>query len=381
MIKRLLFVFAASLLAAIVLLLATGHGYIFTAIQRTYLQGEPTANINDHTAFRTREIAAGKTEPWPMRTPLQTLPDDLLEYEARLGGAAFLVIHEGAIIAEHYTEPYDARSLTNSFSVAKSVTALLLGIAIDEGLIESLEQPLVDWLPEFAADPLGQTATVRSLLTMTSGYRWDEHYYSPFSPTVQLLYGSDVESFLLARDFSDAPESRFYYSSASTQLLGLILTRAIQTKHPDMTLSAYLSERLWQPLGMNESGLWHLDNSGMELNYCCINTNARNFAKFGQLLLNRGRWGDQQLVSAAYVDQMTAAGPTPFYGYSVWMNNDANPGFVAMRGHLGQYVISVPEDNLVVVRLGEQLDASRPTLQRTLVEYVRFARGLISTGP
>jgi len=174
--------------------------------------------------------------------------------------------------------------------MAKTVTTLLIGIAIEEGYIRDLDQEIVDFLPEFKDDPIGKTATIRQLSLMNSGYEWDENYYTPFSPTVELYYGSDVENFVLNGSFSAEPGSFWEYSSASTQLLGIFLLRALQKPAAAMTLSEYLSEKIWKPMGMNDDALWHTDNQGMELTYCCLNTNARNYAKLGLLMLNKGRW-------------------------------------------------------------------------------------------
>ena len=129
---------------------------------------------------------------------------------------------------------------------------------------------------------------------MTSGYDWEEDYYSPFSPTVELLYGDDVSEFVLGGHFSKPEGAEYYYSSAGTQLLAVLITRAIKLQNPSATLSSYLSKKLWQPLGMNSDGRWHLDDSGMELAFCCLNSNARNYAKLGQLMLQDGQWLGEQ---------------------------------------------------------------------------------------
>ncbi|MEL7536083.1 MAG: serine hydrolase [Pseudomonadota bacterium] len=360
-------------------LLATGNGFFFTALARTYLAGEPTANVNDHRVFATRTIASGAAQPWPEHERFvgDALTPALLSSLETQSGFAFLVATDGKLFAEHYRLGYAADSQTNSFSMAKTVVTLLLGIAIDEGYIDSVDQPLIEFLPEFADDPFGREATVGSLSTMTSGYDWDEHYYSPFSPTVELYYSNDVTRFVLGRGFSDEPEERFYYSSASTELLAIVITRALKRENPDATLSDYLSEKLWQPLGMNADALWHTDDSGMELGYCCINTNARNFLRLGQLMLQRGRWNDRQLVPAAFIDLMITPNGRPSYGYSTHLSVDQDPSFYAFRGHLGQYVVVVPEHDLVLARLGEQHDRSGNTMSEVLPFYVAEALAMV----
>jgi CubicO group peptidase (beta-lactamase class C family) len=205
---------------------------------------------------------------------------------------------------------------------------------------------------------------------MTSGYDWEEHYYSPFSPTVELLYGDDVSEFVLAGHFGRLPGSKYYYSSAGTQLLAVLLTRAIKQHNPDATLSSYLSEQLWLPLGMNSDGLWHLDDSGMELAFCCLNTNARNYAKLGQLMLQDGQWLGEQLVPSKHINLMRTPQLVSHYGYSNWINEDNNPPFYSFNGHLGQYIIVVPEQELIIVRLGQTRQPRQRAMRTELPFYI-----------
>ena len=372
----------AGLLGLLVVLWAavylTGNQFLLTAFQRTYLVGNSTANINDHNVFATRTIRSGVAQPWPMaEAGLQPLPAELNTFISDNDAIAFLVLHRGEVVAEQYLQGYTADSRTNAFSMAKTVLTLLLGIAIEEGYIEGLEQPLLDWLPEFAADPLARTATIGSLSSMTSGYEWDEEYYSALSPTVKLVYGDVVTDFVVNGSFSKPPESYFYYSSASTQLLAVALTRALQQVDPAATLSDYLSQKLWQPMGFDADGLWHLDNSGMELAFCCINTSARNFARFGQLMLQDGQWQGQQLVPAGFVEAMRTVRGAPDYGLSTWINAENEPAFYALRGHLGQYVVVVPDHDLVIVRLGESRNREPDTMQEVLPFYIEQALKLL----
>ena len=337
------------------ILIVTGHGYILTAVERTYLQGHRTANINDYTSFNTHEIKTGVPVLLANSANYNqhTLPKDFLDYIEKYKTAAYLIVKDGEVISEDYFLAYNDRSKTNSFSVAKTVLTLLIAIAIEEGYIDSLEQNITDFLPEFNDDPFGQKATVEQLSLMNSGYEWTEHYYSPFSPTVELLHGHDVENFLLNRHFSAEPGSYFEYASASTQLLGIVLKRALEKKGNQQTISEYLSEKIWQPLQMNDDALWHTDDSGMELVFCCINTNARNFAKLGLLMLNNGRWNNQQIISSNFIEKMTTPVGASYYGYSTWINQESTPNYYWFSGHLGQYIIVIPEHNMVIVRLGE----------------------------
>lgn len=336
-------------------LYATGYKYVITAFSRTWMIGNSTANINDAADFKTRTIKATTAQPWRKHSLYNTiaLPAELEAHLKAYRSAAFLVIHKGEILNEHYFNGYDEKSKTNAFSATKTILTMLVGAAIKDGYIKSFDQPIVDFLPELANDELAQKATLAQLSAMTSGYAWDEAYYSAFSPTVKLLYGDDSNQLVLSGRFDTLPGSEFYYSSASTQLLGIALQRAIQQHQSDVTLSDYLSAKFWQPLGMNDDAMWHLDNSGMELAYCCVNSNARNFAKLGQLLLNNGQWRGQQLIARSFVQNMHNAAKDPYYGLSTWQSVEHSPRYHSMVGHLGQYIISVPDHQLLIVRLGE----------------------------
>ena len=127
---------------------------------------------------------------------------------------------------------------------------------------------------------------------------------------------------------------------------------------------------------MNDDALWHTDNEGMELVFCCLNTNARNFAKLGQLMLNNGNWQGRQLVPSQFIQTMITPVGKPFYGYSTWLGLDKNPAYYHFSGHLGQYIIVVPEHQMVVVRLGERTDPDEDFREDTSPEYVRQAMGL-----
>ncbi|MFT5571405.1 MAG: CubicO group peptidase (beta-lactamase class C family) [Cryomorphaceae bacterium] len=378
-IKKLLVALVALSAIGVALLYVSGHGYIITALQGTYLAGNVTANVNDYTEFKVSKILTSTSTILPKHQDYNSKPL-AAEFTAELekyGTVSFLVVKDGQVLSETYMNGYDDRSKTNSFSMAKTVATLLLGIAIEEGHVKSLNQPITDFLPEFASDRIGSKATIGQLSLMTSGYEWTEHYYSPLSPTVELLYGDDVEEFLLKGEFNAEPGSFWEYSSASSELMGVFLTRALQKAGAAQSLSEYLSKRIWQPMQMNDDALWHQDDKQMELVFCCLNTNARNFAKLGLLMLNQGRWNDQQLVPAPFVEQMIQPVGKPYYGLSTWLSPETSPSYYWMSGHLGQYIVVIPEHNMVVVRLGETRNPDKDFRTETLPEYIQAAMDLL----
>jgi CubicO group peptidase (beta-lactamase class C family) len=245
--------------------------------------------------------------------------------------------------------------------MAKSITTLLLGKAIEQGYIKDLQQPIVDFIPEFANDSLGRLTTVGDLSAMRSGFDWDEDYYSPINMTTEAYFGKDIEKQMLKRGFSHQPGKHFKYQSADTQLLAIVLKRA-----SGKGLAEYLSEEFWKPMGMEHDALWSI-SGGIEKSFCCVHSNVRDFAKLGQLLLQKGNWNGVQLLDSAFVEKMITPNYEAFepnepkkYGYSIWMDEVHNPSFYGMMGHLGQRIIVVPSENIVIVRLGKSKDAVHP---------------------
>jgi CubicO group peptidase (beta-lactamase class C family) len=357
-----------------------GHRYFWTALKYTYLQGHNTAHIDDAANFPQAAVPSGIPKPWPLdpRAAQTAISSDLLQFLTTERSAAFLVAQYGQLLHESYFEPYTASSRTNSFSMSKTVVTMLTGAAVADGFVPSFDTPLADYLPEYAGDPRGSVATLAQLSAMTSGHEWTEHYYLPLNPTTKLYFGGDVAGTVLAQGFERDPGTAFEYSSASTQVLALALQRALQTRQPDLTLSDYLSQRFWQPMGMEGDASWSLDRpraeGGMEMGYCCIHSSARNFARLGQLLLQDGRWGEQQLLPAEFVQRMTRPnGFVDYYGHSLWMDPNYRAPFYFLQGHLGQYVIVVPSADLVVVRLGQvrhRTYAQHPLIPDEVYRYV-----------
>ena len=239
---------------------------------------------------------------------------------------------------------------------------MLLGKAIEQGYIESLTQRITDFIPEFLMDSLGCLASVGDLSAMRSGFNWTEEYYSPFNMTTEAYYGNHIEKQLLKRHFSVRPGGHFRYASADTELLAIVLKRATKK-----SLAQYLSEEFWQPMGMESDALWSV-SGGIEKSFCCIYSNVRDYAKLGELLLRKGNWNGVQLLDSAFVERMITPCYDAFnpdepkkYGYSIWIDEAHHPSFYGMMGHLGQRIIVVPDENMVIVRLGKSKDTVNPS--------------------
>ena len=320
------------------------------------------ADIDDRDIFHQREIdAPRKAQPWPLASNYNKvkLPPSLTKLHQDLGSVAFLLVHNDSILYEQYWDGYSSKSLSNSFSVAKSIVSMLVGIAIKDGHIKSVNQPVGDFLPEFKAGKKANI-TIKHLLWMSSGLNWDESYGSPLSVTTEAYYGTDLKKVIGRLQAVEEPGEEFSYKSGDTQVLAMVLQAAT-----GKSLSKLAEEKLWKPLGAAHDAEWSLDRpGGLEKAYCCFYSNARDFARLGKLYLHNGIWNRDTIVPPAYIK----ASLTPsslidkrdqekvnFYGYQWWLL----PGYKGQnvfyaRGILGQYIIVIPEKNIVMVRLGKE---------------------------
>jgi CubicO group peptidase (beta-lactamase class C family) len=344
------------LFAAIAVAIAATPSYVFKAL----LYQEP--NIDDYKIFNNRTVKAGEYQPWEIDSSYNSvqLPEEIRKPILDRKTVAFLVIQNGKIKYEEYWDGYDSVSYTNSFSVSKSIVSLLVGAAIDEGKIKNIDQKVGDFLQSFRRTDKSEIS-IRDLLTMSSGLEWDEDYASLFAPNTELYYGNDLEKMVNSTKLISTPGKKYYYQSINAEVLAMVVEAAT-----GKTISEYASEKYWKPMGAQQDALWSLDKKdGMEKAYCCFNSNARDFARWGQLVLNGGSWNGNQLVSEKYLREATSPAsylmdehgkPLDFYGFQYWIfykNGDTIP---YMRGILGQYVYAIPSKNAVVVRLGHERD-------------------------
>lgn len=319
-------------------------------------------SIDDYKIFNNRVIESGEYQPWELAetyNEYEYRDEDLRKRLLELDPVAALVIQDQKILFEEYWDGYTDTSFSNSFSAAKAIVSLLIGIAWDEGKIKSLDQPVGEFLPAFN-EGLERQLTIRHLLTMSSGLDWQESYTTPFSPTAQAYYGSDINRLMNEMQIISEPGKEFEYLSGNTQLLAMVLQASTGQR-----ISDYASEKIWTRIGARMDALWDLDSDdGMEKAYCCFNTNVRDFARFGQLILNKGMWNGERIISEAYLLEATTpkgylidsetGKPVDFYGFQWWIVNYKGQQIPYMRGILGQYIFVIPEKNAVVVRLGNK---------------------------
>jgi len=315
------------------------------------------SDIGDYKKFDSRPLSAsanpfrfiqGTTSD--IKTSYHHTDESLDAINEKNHSRAFLVIRNDSILFEKYYGGYSDTSIVPSFSMAKSFTSALIGCAIADGLIGSVKDPVTRYLPDLK-DPTWSKVQIEHLLNMTSGMRFDEGYYTPLSEAAGFYYGRNLRDRILRLKTYNNPGIAWEYVSGATQMLGLILERALNGK----TVTAYLQEKIWTPLQMEFPASWSIDDpkTGMEKTFCCINARARDFAKFGKLYLDSGRWNGKQIIPESWVLHSTKPGTepgcVPHYHYQWWLRD--NGAFLA-RGHLGQYIYVNREKQLIFVRLG-----------------------------
>ena len=339
--------------ALVLLIYIFNIDYIFKGVRTIYLTGNNTAFISDYEYFDNREIKSANPQPWALHKQYNTIDESykLKELNDERKTKSFLVIKNDSILFEKYYDGHKQTDISNSFSVAKSIVTSMMGKAIMEGKIKSLDQPVSDFFEEYK-NGLASELTVGDLASMSSGMKWNEKYYSVINITSESYFTDDLRSVILGQEIENKPGKGFRYSSGDTQLLAMIIEKATGT-----SLSNYLSQKFWDPMGAENLALWQIDSeeSGMEKAYCCIAATARDFARFGKLYIDKGKWGDTEILDSSFVELSLnpVFDDSPFYGYGWWLYEYEGKKVFTMNGHRGQFVISFPDENIIIVRQGD----------------------------
>ncbi|WP_396149190.1 serine hydrolase domain-containing protein [Flavobacterium sp.] len=353
--KRLLAFFKWFLISSvgfILILYIFDVDYLLRAVKTIYLKGHTTAFLEDYKEFPNRTIQKGTAQPWAVSKAYNSVPatDKLTTTHKNLQTVAFLIIKNDSIWHESYFDGYTNTSKSNSFSIAKSIVSAALGKAIMQGKIKSLDQKVTDFFPKLKGK-FAKEVTVGDLSSMASGLSWDEKYYSPFSIVTRAYFDDQLKEVILGLSIKDKPGQEFRYLSGATQLLAMCIEKATGEY-----LSNYVSEHFWKPMGAENEALWQLDeaNTGIEKAYCCIASTARDFARFGKLYKQNGVWNGKQILPRSFVEKSLQPrfSDSPEYGYGWWLHQINGKRVFYMRGHLGQFVIVLPEDDVIIVRLG-----------------------------
>ena len=344
----------------------SNYSWFLEGFAKIYFTGHTTSYLSDYKVFDNNEIpASSNPQPWPIHKKYNTTsPSSFLEsHNKKNKTVAYLVIKNDSLYYEKYYDGYGLDSKSNSFSMSKSIVSALLGKAIMDGYIESLDQPVYQFLPEIKG-PYSKMVTLGDLSSMSSGLDWQEEYYSPVSITASSYFINDLKSLILNQEIINEPGKSYSYLSGATQLLGMSIVNAT-----GQSLSEYLYKSFWDPMGAENSALWQLDSkkNNIEKAFCCIASNARDFARFGKLYKDFGQWNGKALIDSAFVVKSISPRfqKSPEYGYSWWLENFNGHKVFLMRGHLGQYVIVLPDENIIVVRLGHLKGKSTPNNPRS----------------
>lgn len=284
---------------------------------------------------------------------------ELDQFFAENETTAFLVVKDGVLVHEWYSEDIDPNALHTSFSVSKSMTSTLVGMAISDGLISSIDDPITDYIPELLdKDPRFGKITLRHLITMTSGIAYDEDDLSVWGDQINTYYGTNLrKSAITKTKISEEPGVRWNYNNYNPQLLGIAVERAT-----GMKISEYMSKKVWAPMGAEADASWSMDSfyNGFEKMESGFNARPIDFARFGLMFANEGVVNGKQVVPQDWVKEATA--PT---GVSIgrmdmleqnynhfWWVYPKNKNRFAAQGVLGQYILISPDDETVIVRLG-----------------------------
>jgi CubicO group peptidase (beta-lactamase class C family) len=382
--------------AVVVVLALVGAGYGALALStsrsqlaRAIVWGE--SDTGDHRRFPARPVAAGpdrfdlrrpagggQAPPAAVRTVSvedggRWVERDLEQFLAASDTTAFLVVRGDTLLYEGYFNGAGHDTVQTSMSVAKSVLSALVGIAIGEGRIGSVDDPITRYVPELAGrDRRFEQITLRQLLTMTSGLRYQEDG-GPWGDDTATYYDPDLRALALEEtEVAEPPARRFHYNNFNPLLVGLALERATGTP-----VATYLEAKLWRPLGMEAGGSWSLDSkaSGFEKMESGLNARAADFARFGLLFARDGAWRGRQLVPRAWVRDPTLVptregrAPAGSYQYFWWVQDQRRPRARFALGKYGQYIYVVPGSDLVLVRFGR--DAGYPHWPELLDDLAR----------
>jgi CubicO group peptidase (beta-lactamase class C family) len=335
----------------------TGYGYILRGLTMTYFVGQMAPGIDEaHSFYNDTVQASSHPEEWLEHENIKslTLSETAVNQLEEINTVSFLVIQNNELLYERYWGGFDKEHPTNSFSAVKSLVSLLIGVAIEEGKIKSLDESVGEYLPDFAKDHK-EDITIRNLLTMSSGLDWHESGANPFSHAAEAYYGTDLTALISSLNKIEEPGKEFNYQSGNTQILGFVLEAATGKSVPQLA-----EEKIWKKIGTTHDAYWNLDaENGKAKAFCCFYATPRDYAKIGQLILNKGKWRDTQVIPESYISESLSPAaiqwngkPLTKYGLHWWILNYKGMNFTYARGIAGQYIISIPTLNIVIVRTG-----------------------------
>lgn len=342
------------------------------------------------SAFRQMEkiakvntiAAGGKVHPLRTGKPI-ALDFDIDAFMAKQRNAGLIIIQDGKIRFEKYALGFGQDGRWTSFSVAKSLTSTLVGAAVKDGYIKSLDDKVTVYIPTLRGSAYDDV-TVRQLLTMTSGVKWNEDYTDPKSDVAlfnlqKVEPGVDVTVSYMRTLPREAPAgSKWVYKTGETNLIGVLVSSAT-----GKTLSQYLSEKVWKPFGMEHDAVWMVGATNHEISGCCISATLRDYARFGEFILGGGKAGGKDVLPDGWLAQATVkqadiAFPGRGYGFQWWTNDD---GSFAAQGIFGQGIFVDPKRKLVIASNGNWPTATDPEgVGKQRLEFYKAVQQAIDAG-
>lgn len=327
--------------------------YFSELIGTVYKIQRTEADITDYKYFQNIEIAKSSApQKWPIHKSYNKIPqtEKLKNLHEELGTVAFLIIKNDSIWHEKYFSGYNKDSHSNSFSMAKSIVSATMGKAIEKGFFKSTNDKVGDYISGYN-NGFSSELTIGDLSSMSSGMNWNESYTNIFGVTARSYITSQLNELIKSREIVEPPGKSFKYYSSNTQLLSMTIEKATNRNISDLVKEWFID-----PLGFENNIFWQIDgkkNNSIKA-YCCFNSNARDFARFGKLYKDKGVWKNKSLLDSSFVKKsLNARFPSsPEYGYGFWLGKFEEKNYFTMRGHLGQYVIVFPDENIIIVRLG-----------------------------
>ena len=380
-IKRAMLWIVSLLALCCIMLFVSGNVHILYGIRKTYLIGKKTPDIDDMSYFDVRKITASTPRPHLVYSGYNERAASAIdeEWSDSTGTTAMLLFWRDSLVYERYSN-CEATTLSNSFSIAKSITSILIGKAVEEGFIRSVDDPVGRYLSSYNQG-LDTALTIRHLLEMTSGIPFGESYNSPFGFMAKAYYGKQLEEATTAFHVQNKPGALWSYEGGNTELLGMILKNAT-----GMSVSDYCASRIWGPLGAEKDAYWNLDHpDGMEKTFSGFYATARDFARLGLLFMNDGVVAGDTVLQPSWVQQSVAPVGKPdefgeacnWYGWQWWINEHKGHPFFLCRGLRGQYVVCIPDLELVLVRLGHTQSKERIRhMPADLFRYIDMAMQL-----
>ena len=361
--KYFAFTIIALLITVNLFIILSGRFYLYKGVANTYLVGKTGPTIYDLDVFYYSTVEAAEEVsviPEHVNFNKVKISKEDRKFLEDLETKALLVFKGDSLMYEEYWGEHTKETVSNSFSVAKTLVALLISIAVEDGKIKSLDESVSNYIPEFKTGGK-EVITIRHLLAMSSGLDWEESGKNPLSDNAESYYGGDLYGHVTRQRLEREPGQLFKYQSGNSQLLGFIIEKAT-----GRDLGDYAEEKIWKKIGAEHDAYWSLDKElGDEKAFCCMYATARDYGRLGQLILNKGKFNGEQIFPLWYYHEMISPSAlntedgiqNSRYGLHIWTYMDEAGLVNYCRGIKGQYIIAIPEEDLLIVRLGSERTA------------------------